>query len=503
MTKIKALIFDFGNVLCSWSVPTNTSISPKTLMQIMSSDIWLDYERGRFSEDECYAKLAERTSIPSHDMVSTMAEMRQSFRVHNEILALIMRIKNSHKTLKVYGMTNTPRPEQDAVHSIIRQWQVFDEVYISGVVKMRKPDICFYNHVLQGIGLPAEAVVFVDDRAENVLTAQSLGMHTVLFQGYEELSRQLKNILECPLTRGKDFLTANAKKMHSVTSNGDIIRDNFAQLLILELTANRQAPAHRVDFQQWERTWNYFIGTPQLTTETFPNDLDTTAIALSVLHMERNLVWSVMDEMLSFVSEDGILMTYFDASRPRVDPVVCVNVLYLFAKYGREDEVAPTFHWVLNVLRNRAYLGGTRYYSAPDVFLYFLSRLSRVLKNPSLRKQLIPTLTGHLRERSGAAGDSVSLAGRVLACKTLGIANPEDLMALCSMQCEDGGWPLGWIYKYGSSGLEIGNRGLSTALAVKAIESTTAVPQEKITAMLLQRGSKPHSLLIGQVYFQT
>ena len=45
-----------------------------------------------------------------------------------------------------------------------------------------------------------------------------------------------------------------------------------------------------------------------------------------------------------------------------------------------------------------------------------------------------------------------------------------DLMKLRDLQCMDGGWEIGWLCKYGSSGVEIGNRGLCTAFAVKAIQ---------------------------------
>jgi hypothetical protein len=38
------------------------------------------------------------------------------------------------------------------------------------------------------------------------------------------------------------------------------------------------------------------------------------------------------------------------------------------------------------------------------------------------------------------------------------------------MQGEDGGWGTGWVYRYGSSGIQIGNRGVTTALAINAIK---------------------------------
>jgi hypothetical protein len=55
-----------------------------------------------------------------------------------------------------------------------------------------------------------------------------------------------------------------------------------------------------------------------MTTETFPNDLDTTSIGLTVsTHVDTATKMSVMDEMLGYVNKDGIIQTYFDPSRPR------------------------------------------------------------------------------------------------------------------------------------------------------------------------------------------
>ena len=50
------------------------------------------------------------------------------------------------------------------------------------------------------------------------------------------------------------------------------------------------------------------LGKPLLTTERFPNDLDTTSLALMVTDCDDKVVNSVLDEMLGYVNEDGIIM---------------------------------------------------------------------------------------------------------------------------------------------------------------------------------------------------
>lgn len=143
----------------------------------------------------------------------------------------------------------------------------------------------------------------------------------------------------------------------------------------------------------------------------------------------------------------------------------------LFYTYGRGRDLDKTLQWVREVLLNRAYLEGTRYYESAECFLYFVSRLLASSGDPDLHSMLKSLLADRVQERIGADGDALALAMRILVCDLLGIRNEIDLRALLPLQCEDGGWEIGYIYKYGSSGIRIGNRGLTTAFAVKAVES--------------------------------
>lgn len=86
-----------------------------------------------------------------------------------------------------------------------------------------------------------------------------------------------------------------------------------AQSLLRELVSLVEHP----------RTWNFFhgelvharsdplsdvtTGKGQLTTEEFPFDLDTTSLGLTVLKRDKEVAFSVMDEMLEYVDTDGII----------------------------------------------------------------------------------------------------------------------------------------------------------------------------------------------------
>ena len=131
----------------------------------------------------------------------------------------------------------------------------------------------------------------------------------------------------------------------------------------------------------------------------------------------------------------------------------------------------PAMKWVHNILLHRAYLNGTRYYY-PDFFLFALARLLRYSTDVSIHASLAPLLKERVLERVGRESDAVSLAMRIAVCKQVGVKEEAeiDYKALLLQQCEDGGWDNCWIYRYGIFDIKIGSRGLTTALALEAIE---------------------------------
>lgn len=166
------------------------------------------------------------------------------------------------------------------------------------------------------------------------------------------------------------------------------------------------------------------------------------------------------------------IQTYFDRKRPRTDPVVSANILTCFYSFGRgrEHGLELTLHLVRELLLRRGYLQGTHYYSSIDGCLFFFGRLLRCSDDEYLQDTLGSVLKERVQERVGQAGNALDIAMRILVCKWLNLDFGGDGHALLNMQCDDGGWNAGWLYRYGSTGMKIGNRGLTTAMAIRALE---------------------------------
>ncbi|RDW78943.1 uncharacterized protein DSM5745_05795 [Aspergillus mulundensis] len=465
----KAIILDLWDILLSRLSPTSARIPRGVLKDVFSSDICYSYECGKLTDVEFCQQVAVRHSLDGADVVDILQQTRKIAIQDESLIQRLRTLKNQYgKDVHWYAMLNIAGPNYAVIRDAIAEWAIFDRVFTSSDIGMRKPDLCFYRHVLHELGQHPGYVVFVESDPDNVLSARSVGGRVVPYEDASGLARSLHNLLGDTVKRGHEFLRANAGRLDSITNTGVTIRDNFTQLLILEVTGDRDL----IYLEEHPRTWNFFIGQSLLTTTAYPDDFDTTCAALTVLKPDRQTACSVLDELASHVNDDGIILTYFDRSRPRIDPVVCVNVLRAFYEHGRGHELQPSLHWVHEVLKTRAYVDGTRYYPTAEAFLYFVARLLQCTQEALLQREFSDLLRQRVKERIGKPGDALCLAMRLLACQYVGVpaADAErDVASLRAMQDADGGWEPGCVYRYGKTDIRIGSRGLATALAVKAL----------------------------------
>lgn len=68
----------------------------------------------------------------------------------------------------------------------------FREIFVSGELRMLKPDPAIFAHALAAIGLPAATCLFVDDNLANVDGARRAGMQAHHFRGAAGLAEELR-----------------------------------------------------------------------------------------------------------------------------------------------------------------------------------------------------------------------------------------------------------------------------------------------------------------------
>ncbi|KAI5862500.1 Haloacid dehalogenase-like hydrolase-domain-containing protein [Durotheca rogersii] len=305
----RAVVFDLGDVLFSWSAKTTTTIPARKLREILSTPIWYSYDRGEITRDACYELSAQKFSLSAVEIAEAFSQARESLQPDAAIVSFLQELKKD-PTVKVYAMSNIGKEDFEELTTKI-EWTLFDRVFTSAAAGKRKPELGFYRDVLDHIGLTGSQVLFIDDKGENVHAAQSLGIRAFVFG--ESTIHRLHRIFDSAVGKGWGYLFQNAKHCDSVTDSGVSFKDNFAKLLIADSLQDQTL----VDLSWGSReTWNFFADKSALIPGGyFPDDLDTTSLALTALRpSSAKMISSVLDTMAKYANDDG----NFQVSHPSV-----------------------------------------------------------------------------------------------------------------------------------------------------------------------------------------
>lgn len=100
--------------------------------------------------------------------------------VNTSLLPILEMIRRNGKR-SVIG-SNTFHPHADVIEKLEEKpFSYFDAVYFSHEMHLSKPSLSFFRYILEKEGVPPLETFFVDDSAENIRAAQSLGIRTFLY----------------------------------------------------------------------------------------------------------------------------------------------------------------------------------------------------------------------------------------------------------------------------------------------------------------------------------
>ena len=55
-----------------------------------------------------------------------------------------------------------------------------------------KPDAAIYQHAAEGLGVPANEILFIDDREENIVAARAAGMHAIQYIDHADFQQRMQ-----------------------------------------------------------------------------------------------------------------------------------------------------------------------------------------------------------------------------------------------------------------------------------------------------------------------
>lgn len=193
---IKAIIFDFGNVLLEWNPRhvyrrffQSEEEMEKFLHDVDFTDWNLQQDKGRpFAEG--VSELSKQ--FPQY------AELIQAYHdnwihsIGNSLTGTIEIMKRLKKAgYQLYGLSNWSAETFPMARRKYDFFNLLDDIVISGEVGAIKPEPAIFEIMLKRIGRPAAECLFIDDALANIEAARAMGFATVHFQSPEQLENEL------------------------------------------------------------------------------------------------------------------------------------------------------------------------------------------------------------------------------------------------------------------------------------------------------------------------
>jgi 2-haloacid dehalogenase len=183
---IDAVLFDLGNVLIRWDPRSHYKdrFASVEEMEHFLAEITPPTWNHEMDLGKPFARaIAERTALyPQH--AELLGEWKSQWQrmlgdAIDESVALLADVRAAG--YRIAALTNWSAETYPVARERFPFLDWFEDVVISGVEGLAKPDPAVFALALQRTGFVAERTVFIDDNMPNVEAARTLGLHTVHF----------------------------------------------------------------------------------------------------------------------------------------------------------------------------------------------------------------------------------------------------------------------------------------------------------------------------------
>jgi 2-haloacid dehalogenase len=193
----KAVVFDVGRVLFHWQLAAlfEKLIDDRDeldwfLANVVTEEWHFQHDRGRALADMVPERIA---LFPQYERHLTAYAERFNETIHAPIegsLALVERLAAAGVPL--FCLTNFGDEFWEGFRPTQPVFDLFEDIIVSGVEKVAKPEPRIYEIVEERSGRRGDALFFTDDNPANIAAAKARGWDAHLFTDAASLEAQLK-----------------------------------------------------------------------------------------------------------------------------------------------------------------------------------------------------------------------------------------------------------------------------------------------------------------------
>ncbi|TXT57983.1 MAG: Alpha-D-glucose-1-phosphate phosphatase YihX [Promethearchaeota archaeon] len=212
--KIKHWIFDFGGVMI------NKTFVLENLIDIINHDLGIETSRkdpffkkhrrrasaGIISSRKFLKLLFEKYYNPDKEKKGALPPKKANvdyylgiwFNIYNRVTNFSPAMEEIIERLHKAGYTVSLMSNTVDVHAKSNEmkgfFDLFDHVFLSNEIGIRKPDLEKYKYVLNKLDTKPKKCIFVDDKLRNLIPARELGMVVIKFESFEKFKNQLNEL---------------------------------------------------------------------------------------------------------------------------------------------------------------------------------------------------------------------------------------------------------------------------------------------------------------------
>lgn len=196
---IKNIVLDIGYVLIGfeWMEHIRKRFDEETANivtdAIWKKGYWSELDRGVLSDEEILELFYSEAPEHRQEIKEAFDNVGECLLKRDYAIPWIDELKA--RGFRVYYLSNYSEHLMRVNPSVLDFLQHMDGGVFSCHVKKIKPDPEIYRRLFEKYELHPEECLFFDDREENVIAAQELGMQAVQFETYEQ-AKAVTDVLE-------------------------------------------------------------------------------------------------------------------------------------------------------------------------------------------------------------------------------------------------------------------------------------------------------------------
>lgn len=199
---IQAIIFDYGAVL---SLPQSkqamAELASKVCLEVDAMDklYWEfrhPYDAGLIGGQEYWRRIADKggCSVNSKLIDELIATDNASWALENKaVSAFARRVRDFG--IRTALLSNMPPDFRDFLPVGVGWLPPFDHRTLSCNLGVTKPHERIYEHCIEGLGLPANRIAFIDDREDNCKGAEKAGLRAIHFRTTDQALAETNELL--------------------------------------------------------------------------------------------------------------------------------------------------------------------------------------------------------------------------------------------------------------------------------------------------------------------